>query len=97
MSRMTPDGLIHTGFQRIVTNSTATALNSTCQQGQALLLSVETQSIRVRFDSTAPTANTGVLLTAANSPYFWDTVKGSSLKIARATVGAIVNVEAFKR
>jgi len=97
MSRVTPAGLIHAGFQRIATNSTATGLNTTCALAQALWLSVETQSVRVRFDSTAPTANTGILFTAANSPYFFESIDGSTLKIARAAAGAIVNVEALKR
>ena len=97
MSRETPAGLKHAGFQRIVTNSTATGLNTTCALAQALWLSVETQSIRVRFDSTVPTANTGILFTAANSPYFMESVNGSILKISRAAAGAIVNVEALKR
>lgn len=95
--RNTPAGLIYQGFQRIATNSTATGLNTTCAQGQAFLLSVETQSVRLRFDSTSPTANTGVLLTAANSPYWFEGVKGSTLKIARAAAGAIVNVQSWVR
>lgn len=97
MSRTVPAGLINSGFQKITTNSTATGLNTTCSAGQALWLSVETQSIRVTFDGSTPAASTGVLLTAANSPYFLDAVDASTLKIARATAGAIVNVQAFKR
>jgi hypothetical protein len=95
--RNTPAGLIYQGFQRIATNSTATGLNSTVAAGQAFLISVETQSIRLRFDSTAPTANTGILLIAANSPFWIDGVKGSTVKIARATAGAIVNVQSWTR
>lgn len=97
MSRFVPAGLTNAGFQKITTNSTATGLNSTCANGQALWLSVETQSVRVTFDGSTPAASTGVLLTAANSPYFLDAVDGSLIKIARAAAGAIVNVQAFKR
>lgn len=96
--RNIPAALINSGFQKIATNSTATLLNSTCQLGSAFLLSVETQSIRVVFDgSTTPAASTGVLLTAANSPYFFDGIDGTKLKLARAVAGAIVNVQAWKR
>jgi len=97
MSRSTPSGLISAGFQKITTNSTATGLNTTCANGQALWLSVETQSVRVTFDGSTPAASTGVLLTAGNSPYWIDAVDASILKIARAAAGAIVNVQAFKR
>jgi hypothetical protein len=96
--RTQPAGLINSGFQKITTNSTATLLNSTCQLGSAFLMSVETQSIRVVFDgSTTPAASTGVLLTAANSPYYFEGVDGTKLKLARAVAGAIVNVQAWRR
>lgn len=95
--RNTPSGMIYQGFQRIATNSTATGLNSTVSQGQAFLISVEAQSIRVRFDSTVPTANTGILLLASNSPHWIDGIKGSTMKIARAAAGAIVNVQSWIR
>lgn len=99
-SRNIPVGLVNKGLQRIVLNSTATALNSTAQLGSVFLVSVETQSVRVRFDSvnstTAPTANTGILLTAANSPYWLQSiVDPSKMKFARATAGAILQVQAF--
>ncbi len=97
-SRNAPAGLVSKGFQRIVTNSTATTLNSTCLGATTVWLSVETQSVRVTLDgSTTPTANTGVLLLAANSPYWLEGIVTSNLKIARATAGAIVQVMAFKR
>lgn len=97
MSRTVPSGLVSVGFQKITTNSTATALNSTCQAGQALLISVETQNARVTFDGSTPAASTGVLLLATNSPYYFDAVDASTLKIARAAAGAVVQVQAFKR
>lgn len=97
-SRNAPAGLISKAFQRLVLNSTATALNTTAQVGTTVLLSVETQSIRVTLDgSTTPTANTGVLLTAANSPYWFEGIAVPNLKIARATAGAIVNAQSFGR
>lgn len=97
MARTVPSGLISVGFQKITTNSTATTLNTTCSAGQSLLMSVETQSVRITFNGTTPAASTGVLLTAANSPYYFDAVDASTLKIARAAAGAVVQVQAFKR
>ena len=94
--RNTPAGLINAGFQKITTNSTATALNSTTIQGNIFLVSVETQSARITFDGSTPAASTGVLLTAAASPYWFAGVSGSLIKIARAAAGAIVQVQAFK-
>ena len=99
MSRRTiPAGLISVAFQKITFNSTATNLNSTAQTGSAFWISVETQSVRATFDgSTTPAASTGVLLTAANSPYFLEGLDGSKVKLARATAGAIANVQAWRR
>lgn len=98
-SRNAPAGLLSKGVQRIVTNSTATLLNSTCGAGTAFLISVETQSVRVWFDGSTPTANTGVLLTAANSPYFFEGIADAAtkMKFARATAGAILNVQSWGR
>lgn len=95
--RVSPAGLLNSGFQKITTNSTATGLNTTCSGGNVLWFSVETQSVRITFDGSTPAASTGVLLTAANSPYLIEGAKGSLVKIARATAGAIVQVQAFKR
>lgn len=96
-SRNAPAGLVAKGSQRIALTSTATALNSTCLGGTTLYLSVETQSCRVALDGTTPTSNTGVLLSAANSPYWLEGIDSSKLKIARASAGAVVNVASFKR
>ena len=97
-SRNVPAGLISKGFQKITTNSTATALNSTCQVGTAFIVSVETQSVRVVFDGSTPAASTGILLTAANSPYLFDGIANpANMKFARVTAGAIVQVQAFGR
>lgn len=97
-SRNAPVGLVAKGFQKITTNSTAAGLNTTCIKGTTIWLSVEAQSVRVTLDgSTTPAASTGVLLLAANSPYWLEGIDGSKLKIARATAGAIVNVMSFKR
>ena len=96
-SRNAPAGLIGKTFQRIVTNSTATLLNSTAQVGTTFWLGVETQNVRITLDgATTPTANTGILLTAGDV-YDLEGIAGSQLKIARVVDGAIVQVQAFKR
>lgn len=94
--RNIPAGLVNAGFQRIATNSTATTLNSTTSVGSAFLISTEAQGARITFDGSTPTANTGVLIIAANSPVFLEGVPGADLKIARAAAGAILNVQAFR-
>lgn len=97
MQRHIPAGLISKGFQKITTNSTATGLNTTCAAGSAFLLSVETQSLRIRFDGGTPAASTGVLLLAANSPYFFEGVIGSQVKMIGAASGSVVQVQSFGR
>lgn len=94
--RVTPARLTSCTYQKITTNSTATALNTTGQTGNTFLMSVETQSIRIVFDASTPAASTGVLLTAANSPYYFEGIDGTKIKIARATAGAIVNVQSWR-
>lgn len=95
--RVAPPKLASVAFQKITTNSTATLLNSTGQTGNAFWISVETQSVRVTFDgTTTPAASTGVLLTAANSPYFLEGIDGTKMKFARATAGAILNVQSWR-
>ena len=94
--RNIPAGLISAGFQKITTNSTATGLNSTTILGNTFWVSVETQSARLTFDGSTPAASTGILLTAANSPYWIENVKGSQIKIARAAAGAVIQVQAWK-
>lgn len=92
-----PAGLISVGQQRLITNSTSTALNSTMQTGSALIFSVEAKAIRVTFDGSTPTANTGVLLTTTQSPYRYEGINIAQFKIARAASGAIVMAASLKR
>ena len=98
-SRNAPAGLTSPVFQRIVLNSTATALNSTAGAGSAFWLSVETQNARVRFDGTSPTANTGTLLLTANSPYYFEGVfnAASKMKFVAVTGSPVLQVNSFKR
>lgn len=95
--KVTPAGLTSVGFQKITLNSTATGLNSTAGGGSVLMVSVETQSVRMTFDGSTPAVSTGVLLTAANSPYIFDGVPVASVKFARAASGAIINAQTFRR
>jgi hypothetical protein len=67
-------------------NSTAVAINSTCRKADVLLISVETTSARFRFDSTAPTKTTGVLIPAGLAPFWFEGYNGTSaLKFMRST------------
>lgn len=97
-SRNVPAGLIAVGFQAITTNSTAQTLNTTAgTKATCLRMSVETQSIRIRFDGTAPTQNTGVLFTAGN--YYLDSLPSpaTDMKIIKVAAGAAtVNIQTFK-
>lgn len=94
--RNIPAGLTSLGYQKITTNSTAGTLNTTCTAGNAFLISIETQSARLTFDGTTPAASTGILLLAANSPYWFQGVRGADIKLKGAAVGAVVQVQAWK-
>lgn len=94
--RNIPAGITSLGYQKITTNSTATTLNSTCSAGNTFLISVETQSLRLTFDGTTPAASTGILLLAANSPYWFKGIKGADIKLKGAAVGSVVQVQAWK-
>lgn len=94
--RNIPAGLTPLGYQKITTNSTAASLNSTCISGHAFLISVETQNARIRLDAGTPAASTGVLLLATNSPYWFEGVQGSDIKLIGAASGAVLNVIAWK-
>lgn len=98
-SRNIPAGLTTPVFQRLVLNSTATALNSTAGAGSAFWVSVETANARVRFDGTNPTANTGTLLLTGNSPYYFEGVFNAlaKMKFCAATGAPILQVSSFKR
>lgn len=89
-------GITALGYEKITTNSTVKTLNTTNIVGNTFLMSVETQSARVRFDGGTPGASTGVLLLAANSPYWFHGIKGSQIKITGAVAGSILHVTAFK-
>ena len=96
--RNIPAGLVSVGFQTISqTNSTAQGLNTTTSPGKVFLISVETQSARMRVDGTSPAGTTGVLLLTTNSPYLFEGLPGSSIKFFRATGGTSkISVQAFK-
>ena len=91
-----PAGITSLGYQKITTNSTATTLNATCAAGNTFLISVETQSARLTFDGTTPAASTGILLLAANSPYWFHGIKGADIKIKGAAVGSVLQIQAWK-
>lgn len=92
--------LVPVGFQSFtLSNSTATAVNSTIRGAKAstLIISVETNNARFRDDGTAPTLTTGVLLASANSPYIFEGYnRTSNLKFQRATGSAKISIAAYK-
>jgi hypothetical protein len=94
--RNIPAALTALGHEKITTNSTVKTLNTTTIAGSTFLVSVETQSARLRFDGGTPAATTGVLLLAANSPYWFKGIRGSQIKITGAVSGSILNIAAFK-
>ena len=89
-------GLSPVSHQRIVMNSTAQAVNSTTRPADVLLIGIQTASVMFRMDAV-PTATTGILLTASNSPYWlhgWNrTSRGVFIKYG-ATAG-VVQVSSF--
>jgi hypothetical protein len=101
MERIALAGLVPVGFQVMnLANSTAVAVNSTCQVANVLVVSVETVDARFRSDSTAPTNNTGVLLTKALSPFVFEGYNGSpNMKFNRAggSSASRVSIMAYKR
>lgn len=93
-------GLIPVGFQKItLANSTALGLNSTVRIGAHVFdVSVETNDARYRFDSTAASLTTGVLLPAANV-YRWEGVSPSqiaNLTFQRSTGTCVLNIQSYK-
>lgn len=85
------------GFQVMsLANSTAGTLNSTCVKARAIIVSVETNDIRLRMDGTKPTLSTGVLLTTSNGPYYLDNLNGTGIAFQRTTGTAKVSIQALK-
>lgn len=97
--RVAQAGLIPLQFEKLTcSNSTAQTLNSTSQGASVLHLSVETQDVRYRFDSTAATLTTGVLL-QADTAYEWQGLDGGSLSnltFQRSTGTTVVNLMAYR-
>lgn len=92
-----PAGLIPIASQKItLSNSTAAGLNSTARAGaQYVLFSVNTNNVRVRFDGTDPTLNTGVIFFSGDT-YDLSFNGTSSLKFQRTTGTAVVDAHTFK-
>ena len=101
--RTAPAGLVATKFQAMsLANSTAIAINGTVRDAGSsfLLVSVAAVGVRLRADSTAPTNNTGVLLTSTGSPYEFPAYDGAAtFKLNRngGSGTALVQIQAFKR
>ena len=95
--RVTPAGLVPVHFETLsLSNSTAVGINSTGRAyARALLLSVETNAVRMRADGTDPTLNTGILI-ASGSVMWLEGFNGTSaLKFQRNTGSASIGVQGF--
>jgi len=99
--RWVPGALIPSNFETIALangTSVAVGLNSTSRQCDAFHISVETNDVRYRFDSTAPTATTGILVQKDTD--FW--FKGlrqsdlANLKFISSTGTGLIQVMAYK-
>jgi len=96
MAKNNPVGMVNAGFETIsLSDSTALALNTTTALGKVFCLSVETNDIRWRADSTSPTVNTGVVFKKDTHHWIYD-IAGSQLTFQRSTGTAAVSVQAWK-
>jgi len=96
--RIALGGLISAGFQQMAVNSTASSLNSTIRANAHVLdISVSTDEVRYRSDSTAPTVNTGVIL-QVDTTYRFEGFNGTSaLKFIKAqSTAAVIDVQGWK-
>jgi len=90
-------GLIPVGFQKMsLTNSTATAVNSTIQTARVLRISVETAAARYRMDGTSPTTETGVRLAPDILYTFYGYNGTSALEFVKASGSCTVSIEGYK-
>lgn len=93
-TRNTPTALTSVGFQTIsLSNSTASALNSTVGAGKVFHISIETQAARYRADGTAPALTTGVLL--ATGDHWISNIAGTALKFQRSTGTSKISIQGY--
>ena len=82
------------GYVQMTGLSAAASLTSIPEQANYAILIAETQSIRWRDDTTAPTATVGMLL-PVNTPltYAGDL---TALQVIETTTGAVLNVSYYR-
>lgn len=96
MSRIKQSSWIPHHFEQIAANSTAATISSTAQLARLLLITVENQDARMRFDSTAPVASTGILLKTGQLPFVYDGYNGAPLKfVSSVTTAADITIASF--
>ena len=90
-------GLIPVSFTTLtLANSTALGLNATTlASASVIVFSVETNTVRMRADGTAPTRTTGVLF-QTDQVYSLDIDGSTNLKFQRTTGTAKVSVQSFR-
>ena len=80
-----------------LSNSTAVAVNSTCQASADVLhISVETNAVRYRADGTDPALTTGVVLQKDNDYWWYHYNRTSVLKFQRTTGTATVYIQPYQ-
>jgi hypothetical protein len=99
------DQAVARDFEKITVSSTTTgptaskltktATGSFAMSAARVLFTVETDSIRIRFDGTNPDATTGHLLTAGSTFTLNGVENISNLKMIRVTTDATVQITYF--
>jgi hypothetical protein len=100
MGRRIPPGLVFVGHQQMtLDDSTAVSLTSTIRASvpSALLFSVETNNVRLGWNSTTPTLNTGVVFVKDNEYFLENYSLDENMKFQRTTGTAVIQALAFKR
>lgn len=90
--------LILGGYQQLDTTALTTAVGLTAPDNTThVMLVCEAQNVRWRGDGTDPTASAGMIMKPTDPPLLLEIFPLSSLKFIRATAGAILNAQYFKR
>lgn len=97
MSRIRLASWVPASFEQITANSTSQSITSTGQAARVLFITVETQDVRMRFDSTAPTINTGILIKKDLNPFIYEGYNGAALKfVSLSATDSDVTIAGFK-
>src|SRR5262245_46318739 len=93
VAKGTPGGLKVISFQQLASIGSATALTIP-KKTKAMLISADGQSVRIRFDGTAPTAAIGHLLANGDSMFYHGDYL-TNIQVIQTAATAVVNVTYF--